>query len=53
MGNVARIRMKRILGHQLDENAMAAVKTWRFTPGTRNGEPVAVSMDIEVIFNRY
>lgn len=53
MGNVARIRMKKVLGHRLDENALEAVKAWRFTPGNRNGEPVAVAMDVEVSFNRY
>jgi TonB family protein len=37
----------------LDENAMEGVKRWRFNPATRNGEPVAVEMKIEVSFNLY
>jgi len=53
MGNVARIKMDKILGHGLDEHAMEAIKAWRFTPGSRNGEPVAVREPIEVSFNLY
>jgi TonB family protein len=53
MGNVARIRMDKILGHGLDEHAMQAIKAWRFSPGTRNGEPVAVREPISVGFNLY
>jgi TonB family protein len=37
----------------LDENAMERLKTWRFKPGTYNGQPVAVEMNIEVSFNLY
>jgi TonB family protein len=50
-GNVARIRMDKVLGHGLDEQSMQAIKTWRFIPGTRNGEPVAVREPIGVAFN--
>jgi TonB family protein len=53
MGNVARIRLEKVLGHGLDEHAMEAIKAWRFTPGTRDGEPVAVREPIEVGFNLY
>jgi TonB family protein len=53
MGNVARIRMDKVLGHGLDEHAMEAIKAWRFAPGTRNGEPVAVREPISVGFNLY
>jgi TonB family C-terminal domain len=53
MGNVARIRLEKATGHGLDEHAMEAIKGWRFTPGTRNGEPVAVREPIEVGFNLY
>jgi TonB family protein len=53
MGNVARIRLEIVLGHGLDEHAMEAIKAWRFTPGTRNGEPVAVREPMEVGFNLY
>jgi TonB family protein len=52
-GNVTRIRLERALGYGLDENAMEGVKTWRFQPATRNGQPVAVEMNIEYSFNLY
>ena len=39
------------LGHGLDEEAIAAVEKWKFKPGIRNGEPVAVRATIEVNFN--
>jgi len=50
-GNTSRIRLVRPLGMGLDENAMEALKTWRFKPGTYNGQPVAVEINIEVSFN--
>jgi TonB family protein len=53
MGNVARIRLEKVLGHGLDEHSMEAIKAWRFAPGTRNGEPVAVREPISVGFNLY
>jgi TonB family protein len=34
----------------LDLAAIDAVKQWRFAPGTRMGEPVAVVMTIELPF---
>lgn len=52
-GKISRIRLERALGMGLDENAMEGVKRWRFKPATRNGEPVAVTMNIEVSFNLY
>ncbi len=35
----------------LDEEAIRAAKQWRFAPGTRFGEPVAVLVTLEVFFN--
>ena len=52
-GNVSRIRLVRALGMGLDENAMEALKTWRFKPGIYNGQPVSVEMNVEVAFNLY
>jgi TonB family protein len=52
-GNVARIRVDKVLGHGLDEQSMQAIKAWRFIPGTRNGEPAAVREPIGVAFNLY
>ena len=44
-------RIVRSLGFGLDENAIQALKQWRFRPGMRNGVPVDVSLNIEVNFN--
>jgi TonB family protein len=52
-GNVAKVKLLRPLGLGLDETAAAVVKNWRFTPGTHNGQPVAIQMNIEVFFNLY
>jgi periplasmic protein TonB len=34
----------------LDQQAVAAVRQWKFAAGTRNGEPVAVQIAIELTF---
>lgn len=52
-GNIVRIKLEKALGKGLDENAMEELKSWRFEPATRNGQPVAVEMNIEVSFNLY
>ena len=44
-------RVVRSLGFGLDESAIQALKQWRFQPGTKNGAPVDVSLNIEVNFN--
>ncbi|HJT54244.1 MAG TPA: energy transducer TonB [Candidatus Angelobacter sp.] len=50
-GNVSDIRIDRALGRGLDENAVDAVKKWKFSPATRDGQPVSVAMAIEISFN--
>ncbi|HZS28960.1 MAG TPA: energy transducer TonB [Candidatus Angelobacter sp.] len=52
-GQVCRITIERPLGKGLDEEAVESVKKWRFKPATRNGEPVAVEMKVEVSFQLY
>jgi TonB family protein len=47
------IRIQRSLGMGLDEKAVAAVSTWHFQPGTLNGQPVAVEVNVEVSFRLY
>lgn len=45
------LRVVRSLDPELDQNAITAIEQWRFKPGTRNGTPVKVSLNIEVNFN--
>jgi len=52
-GTVSRVRIVRALGMDLDMATVETTKTWRFQPASRNGEPVAVLMNIEVSFNLY
>jgi outer membrane biosynthesis protein TonB len=35
----------------LDQKAVEAVTSWRFTPAEKDGEPVAVEMAAEVNFH--
>jgi TonB family protein len=49
-GNVTEARVTKPVGYGLDENAVETVKTWKFKPATRNGEPVAVRITVEVTF---
>lgn len=36
-----------------NENALAAVRKWKFTPGTKDGKPVAVEVEVDVSFHLY
>jgi periplasmic protein TonB len=47
------VRVVRGLGMGLDEKAMEKVRTWLFLPGKKDGQPVAVAMNIEVDFHLY
>ncbi len=49
-GRAHNIRVTRGLGLGLDEEAIAAVKQWRFQPGMKDGEPVRVAAQVEVTF---
>ena len=50
-GKITVLKVVNGLGYGLDENALAAVKQWRFTPATRNGgERITAVAEIEVPF---
>lgn len=44
------IKVTRSLGMGLDEKAIEAVKQWRFQPAMKDGGPVAVAINVEVMF---
>ena len=50
-GSLEVLRVVRGLGLGLDENAIKALKKWRFRPGRKDGKPVDVAVNIEVNFS--
>jgi len=36
--------------HGLDDEAVKALKQWRFSPGTKDGKPVPVVVELEMTF---
>jgi len=49
-GSAKQIRVIRPLGLGLDDNAVEAVSTWRFTPGRFQAHPAPVEIDLGVDF---
>jgi protein TonB len=49
-GTVGDVTIKRSLDDELDQEAIKATKLWKFRPGTKDGEPVAVQVFIEHSF---
>ena len=49
-GNVDRVKVLKGLDFGLTEQAVEAVKQWKFRPGTLNGEPVEVLFNLTVNF---
>lgn len=49
-GDVADAKVVKGLGHGLDENAVIAVKEWKYAPAEKDGEPIAVKMEVTVDF---
>ena len=52
-GRPYNIRVRESLGMGLDEKAIEAVNRWRFRAATRNGQPVATQIAVEVEFHLY
>ncbi len=52
-GRTHDIRVRRSLGLGLDEKAVETVRTWRFEPARKDGQPVPVQISIEVNFRLY
>ena len=49
-GTVGDVTITRSLDDELDQEAIKAVKQWQFKPGTKDGQPVAVAVNIELTF---
>jgi TonB family protein len=47
------IKVVKSLGHGLDEEAIDAVKRWKFDPGTKDGKPVAIQINVEINFHLF
>jgi TonB family protein len=50
-GSVAKVQVTKGLGYGLDENAAKALAQWRFRPGTKDGKPVNVRIEIKMNFS--
>jgi protein TonB len=50
-GTCARAEVRVTSGHPLlDEAALRAVRSWRFVPASRDGQPVAAGVEIPIVF---
>jgi periplasmic protein TonB len=49
-GNVTEARVLKPLPMGLDQQALAAIKQWKFRPGTLNGQPVPVYYNLTINF---
>ena len=49
-GEPQNVHVTRGLGNELDEKAIEAVQQYRFKPATKDGEPVAVALNVAVNF---
>lgn len=50
-GQIGNPKVLKGLGFGLDEAALASVQQWTLSPATRNGLPVSVSAQIDVVFS--
>jgi TonB family protein len=50
-GNANLLGTVKSLGYGLDENALTAFRSWKFSPALRNGVPVEVVAQIDIDFN--
>ena len=48
-GKPSQLKIVQSLGPVMDKNVLAAVSQYRFTPGTLDGTPTAVPVDLEVV----
>ena len=49
-GTVGDVSVTKSLDNDLDQEAIKATKQWTFKPGTKDGDPVNVQVNIELTF---
>ena len=49
-GRVGEVEIEQSLDPELDQGAIRAFKQWEFKPGTKDGQPVAVSVSCKMMF---
>jgi TonB family protein len=47
------VHVTQSLDKRLDQNAIDAVKQWKFKPALKDGKPIAVRTSVEVDFRLY
>jgi TonB family protein len=52
-GMAERVRIQKSLDPGLDRSAAETVSRWKFAPATKDGQPVAVMINVEVNFKLY
>ena len=52
-GKPSDVRIAHSLDPGLDEQSIEAIRTWRFEPATKNGQAVAVQINVETSFRTY
>jgi TonB family protein len=52
-GMPQKVKVTRPVGMGLDDKAIEAVQQWRFLPSLKDGNPVAVQINVEVSFHLY
>lgn len=50
-GEARDVKVTKSLTPDLDQRTIETVRTWRFKPGTKDGQPVAVQIEAEVSFH--
>ncbi|HWW96144.1 MAG TPA: TonB family protein [Edaphobacter sp.] len=48
-GKPSNLKILQSLGPQMDHNVLAAVSQYRFTPGTLDGQPTTIPVNLEVV----
>ena len=52
-GDVEQSAVEKPLGLGLDQNALRTIRTWKFTPASRNGVPIPTRVEVEVSFRLF